>query len=532
MLQKPNNSLRAKRKPNAKRPSKGNDPTSSASPGKDSELILAFVGAVGVDLKRAEQEAAGRLKTIGYSVVNVRITKDVLPKIVAVPRANKGEFERVMGMMNAGNLARKMTGMNAILALGVASFIGRDRAKHSRSRRTAYLIHSLKHPEEVAELRSIYPRGFYVIGVNAAPDRRLSYLVKEKNMSRSEAQKVMARDMNEELPHGQCIVDTFHLADFFVRLEANNDRLSNSIARIIDIMFGDFHRTPNFGEYAMFLAFAASLRSGDLSRQVGAVVARGGEILGTGANDCPKPGGGLYWPVFDERTQSIEDAPNGRDAVRGYDSNKQQQQLLTKEIAAECAELGYDERKITKILNESRIADLTEFGRMVHAEMEALLSCARNRTDPRGATLYCTTFPCHNCAKHIIAAGIERVVFVEPYLKSKAIELHNEALQITYDAPENPVETKHVLLEPFVGVGPRRFFDFFSMELGSGSRLVRKDSNGKVRKWEATGAILRVPMISQSSRNLEADATKSFESKCSIAQSGKKLVLGGRGPEL
>jgi cytidine deaminase len=198
--------------------------------------------------------------------------------------------------------------------------------------------------------------------------------------------------------------------------------------------------------------------------------------------------------------------------VRGYDSNKQQQQLLIQEIAAECADLGYDKGKIMKILSESRIADLTEFGRVVHAEMEALLSCARNRTDPRGATLYCTTFPCHNCAKHIIAAGVERVVFVEPYLKSKAIDLHDDALQITYDAPHDSVETKHVLLEPFVGVGPRRFFDFFSMELGSGSRLVRRDSNGKARKWKATGAILRVPRISQSPRDLEADAAKSFES--------------------
>ena len=44
-----------------------------------------------------------------------------------------------------------------------------------------------------------------------------------------------------------------------------------------------------------------------------------------------------------------------------------------------------------------------------HAEMEALLSCARSGVSTRGATLYSTTFPCHNCAKHIIAAGVARV---------------------------------------------------------------------------------------------------------------------------
>ena len=39
----------------------------------------------------------------------------------------------------------------------------------------------------------------------------------------------------------------------------------------------------------MFLAFTSSFRSGDLSRQVGAVVSsKEGEIIATGCNDVPK----------------------------------------------------------------------------------------------------------------------------------------------------------------------------------------------------------------------------------------------------
>jgi deoxycytidylate deaminase len=72
--------------------------------------------------------------------------------------------------------------------------------------------------------------------------------------------------------------------------------------------------------------------------------------------------------------------------------------------------------------------DITEFGRPVHAEMEAILSCARIGISPKMGTLYCTTFPCHNCAKHIVAAGIKRVVYVEPYPKSKAEKLHSDSL--------------------------------------------------------------------------------------------------------
>jgi deoxycytidylate deaminase len=59
-----------------------------------------------------------------------------------------------------------------------------------------------------------------------------------------------------------------------------------------------------------------------------------------------------------------------------------------------------------KRLRDGRLYDLTEFGRAVHAEMEALLCCARSGVSPRFGSLFTTTFPCHNCAKHIIAAGI------------------------------------------------------------------------------------------------------------------------------
>lgn len=70
-------------------------------------------------------------------------------------------------------------------------------------------------------------------------------------------------------------------------------------------------------------------------------------------------------------------------------------------------------------LRGSRLTNLTEFVRAVHAEMEALLSSTRIGVSTRRAILYCTTFPCHNCAKHIIDAGVKRVVYIEPYAKSK-----------------------------------------------------------------------------------------------------------------
>jgi deoxycytidylate deaminase len=259
----------------------------------------------------------------------------------------------------------------------------------------------------------------------------------------------------------------------------------------------------------MFLAFVSSLRSADLSRQVGAVIARKEEVLATGTNDCPRAGGGLYWPEFNTSTKRIDDVKGGRDYTKGFDSNKAEQKKIIDQIVKQASNKGIDRKVIRELLENSRIQDLTEFGRMVHAEMEALLTCARNGVSCRNASLFCTTFPCHNCAKHIIAAGIQRVVYVEPYQKSKAEEFHPDSLYLGFSSQET-TEDRRVQFEPFVGLGPRRFVDLFSMQLGAGSTLVRK-RNGKVIRWREEAAQLRLQMLPGSYTELEDAASEKFK---------------------
>jgi deoxycytidylate deaminase len=261
----------------------------------------------------------------------------------------------------------------------------------------------------------------------------------------------------------------------------------------------------------MFLAFAASLRSADLSRQVGAVIAKTCEILSTGANDCPRFGGGLYWPELDEKSQDIVDRKGGRDYTLEQDSNKDEQRKIIEEIIQKVSLNDIDGQALRETLEKSRIRDITEFGRVVHAEMEALLSCARNNNSTRDAVLYCTTFPCHNCAKHIIAAGIRRVVFIEPYQKSKAAEFHPDAISLGFMTAQHEANNGTVHFEPFVGVGPRRFFDLFSMRLGAGYELKRKDDDGLILPWTQEMAKLRIQMLPFSYLNLEFQATEQFQ---------------------
>ena len=44
----------------------------------------------------------------------------------------------------------------------------------------------------------------------------------------------------------------------------------------------------------------------------------------------------------------------------------------------------------------------------VHAEMNALMSAAKNRTPLDGATIHCTHILCSNCLKHMIQVGIKK----------------------------------------------------------------------------------------------------------------------------
>lgn len=182
---------------------------------------------------------------------------------------------------------------------------------------------------------------------------------------------------------------------------------------------------------------------------------------------------------------------------------------MISELAREIHTLApdIDREVLEKLLGSSRIRDLTEFGRAVHAEMEALLACARNHADCRDATLYSTTFPCHNCAKHIIAAGVERVVYVEPYPKSKAPEFHDDSIILDF---KNEKNADRVCFEPFIGIGPRRFFDLFSMHLGSGRPCIRKDEEGNTLTTEEKDGKLKMQMVPWSYLERETRAANVF----------------------
>jgi deoxycytidylate deaminase len=253
----------------------------------------------------------------------------------------------------------------------------------------------------------------------------------------------------------------------------------------------------------MYLAHSASYRSGDLARQVGAAILTDrGDVLSVACNEVPRHGGGQHWEG---------DPGDARDLVLGEDQNDILKNKILERVLhiIESLKKGSDtgsgqlalgqEDKLEE-LRKTGILDITEYGRSVHAEMECLLSCARNGISPKGTILFTTTFPCHNCARHIISSGIKRVVYVEPYPKSKALQLHGDEISLPIDqvkwegATGTEGDAERVVFEPFIGIGPRRYMEWFGLRTATGRRIERKTKDGKaVHEVSATLRDIKTP---------------------------------------
>lgn len=225
----------------------------------------------------------------------------------------------------------------------------------------------------------------------------------------------------------------------------------------------------------MTKAFFAATSSACLSRQVGAAIySNDGELVSIGRNDVPKFGGGLY---------GEDDFTEDQRCFRwGYCSKDINNQRLVDSIFVALQENGMlkDDSTILDFKNSikgTEITDILEYSRSIHAEMSAIVSADRKSSNGVvGSILYTTTYPCHNCARHIVAAGIVRVVYIEPYPKSHALELHHDA--ITHDQKDN----ERVHFANYTGVSPTNTEKLFY------SRLKRKDGDGKVRRQERKDA--------------------------------------------
>lgn len=458
---------------------------------KNEFLVIGLVGAVGSRLQSLSNILKSLLiNNFNYQVEEIRISEEFLERISNKNHGTK--FERYTDLMDVGNNLRKKYN-NHYLALKAVELISNKR-KESKNKRIVFIINSLKHDLEIKVLREIYGKNFYQISLYESPSIRMDVLINDIGMNPQQAKELMDRDESEANDYRQHTRDAFHLADYFIKFDnKTNEHIKNSCLRFLELIFGNPYITPTFNEFSMYMAYTSSLKSADLSRQVGAVLAKDRNIISTGANDIPRFGGGQYWPEYNEENGKIYDIENGRDYKVGHDSNQIEKQKIIDELFNSIVnefptifnkdnnEHSRNMSKLNDLIGRSSLKDITEYGRVVHAEMDAILACGRTNNSTKDSSIFVTTFPCHNCAKHIVSAGIKEVFFIEPYPKSKALELWSDSM-ILKSAKNERVDNKLMFI-PFVGVGPRSFLNLFSMSQGVYREVKRKvKGEGKIFK--------------------------------------------------
>lgn len=346
--------------------------------------------------------------------------------------------------------------------------------------RRAYILDSLRHPAEVFLLRNLYQSAFTLVGVVCDEEVRVQRLThKFADAGEPKARDFMARDGSAKEKHGQRVEKAFHLADCFIDNSIARTRPDSSpnpdwkvpeqLSRIVKIVTHSEVIRPYSSETAMYVASGAERRSACLSRQVGAALLdRAGNVVATGTNEVPKAGGGLYGQGFEG--QAGPDGPvddrcfqKNQRCSNTVEQNRIIDELVTLLESVPGLETAVAARRdvLAGKLRESRIGELLEFSRAVHAEMDALLSAARKGVSAVGMRMFVTTFPCHYCARHLVAAGIDEVQFIEAYPKSRALSLHSDSIvrQVAGWAPPSSGEkgATKVLFRPFTGVAPRLY---------------------------------------------------------------------------
>jgi deoxycytidylate deaminase len=267
----------------------------------------------------------------------------------------------------------------------------------------------------------------------------------------------------------------------------------------------------------MYLAASAAGNSACLSRQVGAALTdQSGEVISVGWNDVPKAGGNLYTSdgsstdEDDKRCWNLDGGTCFNDAEKRITAELLADDLVRNEIIK--PEAKQDVIKI--ILEKSKVKDLIEFSRSIHAEMHAiLLGSQMAGKKVRDGKLFCTTYPCHSCARHIIAAGIKEVYYIEPYRKSLATKLHDDSIT------ESEEMTSKVRLLPYEGVAPARYFKLFRSEAD-------RKLNGKLNLNSSKTASPTIKMTMVALPALEGVVVDSLRSK-KLIDSGNQTSKEG-----
>ncbi len=483
------------------------------------ELILGICSPIGSNKDIVVNAIKKRLKSYKYEVEIIKLSKFIEKYNTNSFNSQREEtkaYTKLMHKIDGGDSLRRNYNNNILLELAIQK-IREDRGELEttsvKSRRICYIIDSLKNIDELKLLRSIYRELFYVFSIFSPETERIDKLI-EKGLSKPEAERIISTDDFEGILHGQDVRNTFVEADFFVRIsETNKQQIEEKIAKYLHLIFESEIVTPHDHEIAMYFAKSAAGNSACLSRQVGASITDNNNVtIATGWNDVPKFKGNLYRDIDKNATRCKDLKYCSNETYKNEIFNEINDEIIKKlnttifndhfNLMQQKENLISD---IKDIIENSKFKDVIEYSRSIHAEMHAIIIGSQLTGNKMiGGSLFCTTYPCHNCARHIILAGIKNVYYIEPYKKSLGILLHEDSL--TED--ENNKDKVRILL--YDGVAPRRYLDFFSMNRDS-----RKMENGKVKIIDIKNVAPKTRLSLQAIPELENQAIHTLK-RCGL----------------
>lgn len=477
------------------------------------ELVFAVVGHIGSGTSLIARALKAMLESApyGYHVSYIKASDCILQwareRGRSVDSQKSRTHARLRAMQDLGDEMRKSD--HSAVARHLVRAIRQERANrlgkpvdgavYPDGARHAYVLDSLRHPAEVHLLRAIYGNAFALLGVVCDEAvRKARIIAKYEDIGAPIVNGVMEYDARAGSEYSQKVRDAFFLSDVFLDNTVGHERydeklkrnvpneewdVSEQLQRTVNIVARRDIVRPTVEEHAMFVAYGAQQRSACLSRQVGAaVVDRGGNLLGTGTNEVPQAGGGVYAQVAagdDHRCayrpgwQGCWNTRTQQEIIDELISQIPTEATLPAGVVAELQRLSPEAQSELRLLfsvakdelrakiRRTRVGSLLEFSRAVHAEMDALLSVARQGISTLGTRIFVTTFPCHYCARHLVSAGVDEVQFIEPYPKSLALDLHADSIttnrQNWVRPSKNFGQSGQVLFRPFTGVAPRLY---------------------------------------------------------------------------
>lgn len=453
-----------------------NDNTSSMKTieGRQSaDIFLGLCGFAGCGIKTVVDVIKEVAETWGYSVVHIRISDLMQDPLyfekILIEQHLDNSIVRHLAMQKLANGLRRNFKRNELLSEAAIAAINADKNKSSStSEATLYIIDQLKRPEEIELFRVIYQHNFYLMGILRDQEHRIRNL-REDGVTKNDIPLIMNVDDKSDDDYGQRTSQAILTSDFFVKNNQSQKKgLENKIDRFFGLIHGKNGLTPTINEKGMYAAFSASLQSACLSRQVGAALFDDeGNLLAIGKNDVPKAGGGLYVSDDGEKDhRCVHKSGKCYNVSSKLKIKNKIHDILLKEIKSS---LGSDPsmelilkrlEAITPNITEaiykgSNISSIMEYSRSIHAEMDVITTMARKSTEgAKGKILFTTTYPCHNCARHIVSSGIKKVIYIEPFDKSLALDLHDDSITKSEDHSK-------VIFSDFEGVAPRRYNKFF-----------------------------------------------------------------------